>query len=67
MWQEIKVNAPEEFKDAVDIDAIIRSGGTNRRESQFMHRELKPLNEITFINDKQLDMFTNECDGYCAT
>lgn len=67
MWQEMKETAPDEFKNAVQIDKIIRDGGTNIIEKQFMHRELKPLDEVQFVDDRQIDLFVNECEGYCAT
>lgn len=67
MWSDIYKNAPEEFQNAVDVDEIIRSGGTNPAEKQYMHQTLIPLKNIDFKPSGQVDMFINECEGYCAT
>jgi hypothetical protein len=34
---------------------------------EYMHKSLKPINTIQFTNDSQIDLFGNECTGYCAT
>jgi len=32
-----------------------------------MHRDCKPLDEVDLsTDDRQLDMFQNECDGVCG-
>ncbi len=56
------------------VDSLIRDGGTHNGEKsmnskQYMHRSLKPLDEIDFRNleDKgQLNLFINECEGMCG-
>jgi hypothetical protein len=39
------------------------------RDKLYLHRSCKPLDEVEFNkkeNDKQLDMFNNECEGMCG-
>ena len=64
---------PEEWADTVLVDSLIRDGGTHDEKStkskQYMHRSLKPLDEVDFRNleDKgQLNLFINECEGMCG-
>lgn len=70
-WREMKENDPESFSDAVLVDHAIRDGGTLRgmEEKQFMHRSLKPLDEVDFRNEEDLgqtNLFMNECEGMCG-
>lgn len=72
-WREMKKNSPSEFADAVEVDALIRGGGTqfNARikGEQFMHPSLKPLDQVdlsTLEDHGQLNLFLNECEGMCG-
>jgi hypothetical protein len=68
MWRDMKINHPEEWADAVEMDKIIRKQGKIKAE-QFMHRSLKPLDEVDLRNSEdmgQIDMFGNECEGMCG-
>jgi uncharacterized protein YbdZ (MbtH family) len=59
---------PEEFADAVEVDRAIRNQSGFRGE-QYMHRSLKPLEEVDFRTAEemgQLNMFLNECEGMCG-
>jgi hypothetical protein len=41
----------------------------NIKGEQFMHRSLKPLEEVDFRNAEdfgQVNMFGNECEGMCG-
>ena len=65
----MKNERPEEFADAVEFDKNIRTGSRNIRDKLYLHRSCKPLDEVEFNkkeNDKQLDMFNNECEGMCG-
>lgn len=71
MWRDIRDNAPEEWADAVEVDRIIRDGGSQRgmRSQQFMHRSLVPLDQVDLRNwdeKGQPDLFGNECEGMCG-
>ena len=72
-WQRMKAHDPVSWADAVEVDRIIRSGGTFKEKSlrgrQFMHPSLKPLDEVdlsTAEDRGQLNMFNNECEGMCG-
>lgn len=65
-----KTNDPDAWHDAVHVDRMIRDRGTQKTGEQFMHRSLKPLDEVDFRTDEdrgQLNMFNNECEGMCGT
>jgi hypothetical protein len=64
-WRSL---TPAEFADAVEVDRAIRHQ-PGFRGSQFMHRSLKPLDEVDFSTAEdrgQLDLFLNECEGMCG-
>ena len=66
--EEWRVLTPKEFADAVEVDRAIRHQSGAKGE-QYMHRSLKPLEEIDFRTAEemgQLNMFLNECEGMCG-
>jgi hypothetical protein len=59
---------PKEFADAIAVDHAIRNQ-PGMRAQQFMHRSLKPLDQVDFSTAEergQLNMFLNECEGMCG-
>jgi hypothetical protein len=59
---------PAEFSDAVEVDRAIRNQ-PGFRGQQFMHRSLKPLDQVDFSTDEergQMSLFNNECEGLCG-
>jgi hypothetical protein len=71
-WREMRDNAPDEWKDAVAVDHMIRNAGAKRgiRSQQFMHRSLQPLDQVdlrTRDERGEPDLFGNECEGLCGT
>lgn len=57
-----------EFADAVEVDRAIRVQ-PGFRGQQFMHRSLKPLDQVDFSTPEdrgQLNLFLNECEGMCG-
>jgi len=65
----MKTERPSEFADAVEFDKKIRTGAKNIKDNLFLHKSCKNLDEVEFNkkeNDKQLDMFNNECEGMCG-
>jgi hypothetical protein len=65
----MKKNNRSEFDEAVEIDKFIRKGNNKLTSELYLHRSLKPLDEVEFDKketDKQLDMFNNECSGMCG-
>lgn len=68
MWRDMKLNKPEEWADAVEIDKEIRQMGSIKG-AQYMHRSLVPLDEVDLSSAEdrgQTDMFGNECEGMCG-
>lgn len=67
MWRELKKNSPEEWQDAVKVDRIIRKLPKIRGEA-YLHRSCQPLDEVYLQEDQlELNLFANECTGYCGT
>jgi len=67
-WAERRENTPEEFAEAVAIDKMIRSGVRGMTAKLYLHRSMKPLDEVKFTADErgQPDLFNNECKGMCG-
>ena len=77
MWTEMKVEDPESFADAVDIDRRLRQPAMRKvlRGSAYLHPSRLPLDKINFRTTvsrapdvRQLDFgrFTQECEGMCG-
>ena len=64
-WASMKKNKPELFDRAVDLDKTLRVLPRIRSET-YLHRSMKPLDEVVFEDEDQMDMFVNECTGYCG-
>jgi len=69
-WREMKLNRPDEWVDAVEIDDMIRGGVRGTKEKLYLHRSLQPLKEIDFrsLEDmgQQVLEFGDECEGMCG-
>lgn len=69
-WREIKENQPEVFQKAVEIDRLIREKDMNKiKEKIYLHKSLKPLEEVDFSNAEdhgQGSLFNDECEGMCG-
>ncbi len=61
LW--LKNNHPEDWQKAVDFDEAIRVKHPD--DPMYVHRSLKPLGEVD-LNDYQLSLFDEECEGYCG-
>lgn len=75
LWRDMKLNDPESFAQAVEMDRHIRTpGATVNRQMNgelYVHRSCKPLEEVDFSSAEdmgQLNLwgFGNECDGMCG-
>lgn len=63
-----KTLTKEEVADAIEVDRAIRRQNGIRGE-QYMHRSLKPLEEVDLSTATDLgqgDLFINECEGMCG-
>lgn len=64
-WRELRNNRPDEWADAVAVDAAIRHNHRIRGEA-YLHRSLVPLPMVDLSTPQdhgQLD-FLGECDGF---
>lgn len=67
-WRQIQENGAE-WEDAVKVDAMIRKGFGATREDLYLHRSLKPLDQVDLSTAEergQLNLFNNECEGMCG-
>jgi hypothetical protein len=64
-WQEIKNGPADEWADVVALDKAIRVV-PKMNNKQYMHRSCKPIDQVQFTNEAQVDMFGNECEGLCG-
>lgn len=68
-WQEMKLNDPVSWNDAVEVDEALRANGTYDliKGVNYLHRSGKPLKDVVFdIEENEIDMFDNECEGICG-
>lgn len=70
-WRDMKANDPETWAKAVEFDRRVRHGALNNVEdAAYIHRSLKPLDEIDFserTDDNQIGLpFQEECQGMCG-
>jgi len=74
LWNEIKVETPEEFEEACKLDDMIRHTGKDPKIERYLHRKGIPLRSVDFETllkkkkkpEDQLDLFNNECEGMCG-
>ena len=68
----MKRNDPATFQRAVTFDLALRQGGKKLpgvTGDCFVHRSFKPLGEVTFQHEDQIDFqfgMDNECEGLCG-
>lgn len=66
MWLDMKRNQPDEWEQAVEFDRMIRKLPRFKKKA-YLHRSCKPLDEVDLNEDQgELDLFGNECEGYCG-
>lgn len=69
LWRDIKMNDPESWADAVEIDRMIRGGVRGTKKALYLHRSLQPLEAVDFRNAEdagQYRLFGEECEGMCG-
>ena len=70
MWRDMKDNDPVSWSDAIEVDRAIRNSVRKMRHEQFMHRSLKPLDQVdlsTAVDRGQFEFgFVQECDAMCG-
>jgi len=79
MWRDMKLNDPESFTSAVEVDRALRGDAPVRARrgmdgDVFIHRSCKPLEEVDFRSAEDMGQqslfdplgFQNECEGMCG-
>ncbi|NII26212.1 hypothetical protein HB364_14050 [Pseudoflavitalea sp. X16] len=65
-WAKMKRDAPDDFADAIRIDNAIRNSTTKGIQNPcYLHKSLKPLDQINFTSTDEL--WSGECTGNCHT
>lgn len=71
-WKWLRKEHKYEFIKAIELEKTIQAKQNHNsilKSIPFLHRSCKPLGEIDFDADTQLDMFPeliDECNGYCG-
>ena len=66
-WARLKKEEPEEFQKAVEFEKKYQDAVKDVLDSKpFLHNSLKPLDQVDFPSQKQVDLFNNECEGMCG-
>ena len=70
IWAEMKRDAPQEFQEAVAVDAALRSNhnltALTQGSQAYTHNSLTPLDQIDFSSTTGYqDMMAEECEGVC--
>lgn len=69
-WREMKRDDPESWQDAVSVDRAVRDGIRGTKEKLYVHRFLKPLDEVDFSTLEDLgqgNLFIDQCEeGMCG-
>lgn len=69
LWRDMKLTDPASWAQALAVDRMIRSGVRGTNQKLYLHRSLKPLDEVDFRNASdfgQVDAFAEECEGMCG-
>ena len=67
-WRELRDNEPESWREAVEFDRVIRTGGSSK-ETCFVHQARIPLEEVDLSTPEergQMTLWGNECEGMCG-
>lgn len=67
-WRDLRDNSPDEWADAVQADRELRTGESRGiRATEYMHPDRMPLDRVDLDREnRQLDLFGNECKGVCG-
>lgn len=64
-FKEIKENFPKQWKKIVDVDNAIRNNSQRGKDDKlFLHRSLKPIDEV-YLQEDQEELFMCE-EGFCG-
>jgi len=63
----MKKNSPKEWDEVVEFDKKIRNNNRDNNMENFVHKSCQPIDKVDFDKkDNQLNLFINECEGYCG-
>lgn len=70
-WETMRDEQPEEFAEACEIDAVLRTGDARGlRGVEYMHPLMIPLREAVDAGQRTpmplINLFENECEGMCG-
>lgn len=69
-WRRLKADSPNEWDDAVAADRALREGNSRGMLAvEYMHPQRVPLDQADLyseIDQRQPDLFGNECEGLCG-
>ena len=57
----------KEWQQVIEFDKKIRNNSRKKEVEVFVHRSCKPISEVDLdIEENQLNLFNDECSGYCG-
>ncbi len=63
----MKEEEPDQFQKAVEYEKQYQEQTRSILEGMpYLHNSLKPLDQIDFTSQRQIDLFNNECEGMCG-
>jgi hypothetical protein len=68
-WKRIKTQTPDEFAEAVVYEQQLQAAYKElptMNGTPYLHPSRLPLDQVEFTDDRQADMFGNECAGVCG-
>ena len=66
-WQNLKESNSDEWREVVEFDRKIRNNNRDKDRQVFVHKSCQPIDQVDFVKkDNQLNLFINECEGYCG-
>lgn len=69
-WRRLRDQEPDAFAAAVAWERQCQEANTRDEAAKgkpYLHASLVPLDEVDFsLDDRQLDLFGNECEGMCG-
>jgi hypothetical protein len=68
-WKRIKTETPDEFAEAVAYEKRLQSAYAalpTMSSTPYLHASRVPLESVEFTDDRQADMFGNDCAGVCG-
>ena len=63
---EMKYNNKDEWEKALKVDRFIRNKIKKGSAKAYLHKSKKPLQDVEFKNERQQDLFLNNCEGHCG-